>query len=133
MHALTHSRTHSRIHPPTYFNEQRRSEYDAQEWSFLSRQAVRGADGVHGQAGLLEPAGFVNLSDIPDVKRGSFSQPSGAPRFTHWAGTNVDHAYLHTEVADTDNRRRVTADAVHTLPILLSNHLPTVIDLNIHL
>lgn len=98
----------------------------------MNRQALRGADGVHGPSGLLEEAGYVNVNDVPGVRHGPFHQKNGAPRFTVWAGATVDHAYFKAEETE-DAKPRVHVDGVFTIPVLLSDHLPTVIDLSINL
>ena len=108
------------------FNEKRENHYSKSEWAFLKGgEHPCGEDNMHGPLGVLETAGFVNVSDV-DCTRGAFSKLSGAPIFTHWTGTIVDYAYLHGAVEDQTTT--VTVEAVYTIPTVLSDHLPTVLD-----
>ena len=113
----------------TDFNEQRAREYSADEWSFLTRLCSRGADGVHDAGGVLEEAGFRNVSDLSCERRGPFSKAGGAPVFPHWTGTTFEHTCLHDA---TDDGASVVLQSVHTLPRpALSDHLATVVDLQV--
>ena len=121
----------------TDFSEVRRSEYSASEWHFLTTKGhmcsnAHGDDGVHGSSGLLEKAGFAHVNDLPGVERGSFHKQNGAPRFSHWSGATVDHAYMQTERRH-DGTARVRVARVQTMPVLLLDHLPMIIDLTIEL
>ncbi|OLP93107.1 hypothetical protein AK812_SmicGene25029 [Symbiodinium microadriaticum] len=96
------------------FNQARRGDYSAEEWSVISA-------GLHsikepeddGVAELLTSQGWVCAYDIAAER----NWRGASPPFTHWTGTTVDYTYM---LAPAD-RAKVSAHLLHSD---VSDHLP---------
>jgi len=119
------------------FNQARIQDYAAGEWAVvaagLSRVQQPQVDGVHD---ALRKAGFVCAWDEAPP-RSNFCGRS-APAFTHWTGTTVDYFYFLDEKALQELDAKNTAGSAKILGTYvsfsdLSDHLPIVVDLSIHL
>jgi len=111
------------------FNQPLARHYDSEEWQVV----CAGLTSSHvdqplhdGVASDLEQSGFHCAYSAAPVNNFG-GRP--APPFTHWTGTTVDFAYIHSGCGSTSMSTSWCVAGAYTVNTSLSDHLPVVIDL----